>query len=88
MVDKMSVKCLLILSVEMINGKSAKMAGIMHEVDHAYSIWSFNNVFQGAFWTVCSMIKMKLKLKLILLQFASFFSSQRAKTDKVLHKKQ
>ena len=41
MVDKMSVQCLLILSVEMIiifegfaDGKSAKMAGIMHQVEH------------------------------------------------------
>ena len=47
---KMSVKCLLILSVEMIfifdgfaDGKIikfAKMASVMHEAHHAYSIWS------------------------------------------------
>ena len=47
---KMSVKCLLILSVEIILFfmdmpmakliKLAKMAGVMHEADHAYSIRS------------------------------------------------
>ena len=50
---KMSAKCLLILSVEMIfyfDGfmdlpiakltKLAEMAGVMHEADHAYSIQS------------------------------------------------
>ena len=47
---KMSAKCLLILSVEMILFlmdlrmakliKLAKMAGVMHEADHAYSIRS------------------------------------------------
>ena len=48
---KMSAKCLLILSVEMIFYflmdlpmakliKLAKMAGVMHEADHAYSIQS------------------------------------------------
>ena len=47
---KMSAKCLLILSVEMIFIlmdlpmakliKLAKMAGVMHEADHAYSIRS------------------------------------------------
>ena len=48
---KMSAKCLLILSVEMILIflmdlpmaeliKLAKMAGVMHKADHAYSIWS------------------------------------------------
>ena len=45
---KMSAKCLLILSVEIILFlmdlpmlkliKLAKMAGVMHEADHAYSI--------------------------------------------------
>ena len=47
---KMSAKCLLILSVEMIFifdgfadgqiNKVGKMAGVMHEADHAYSIRS------------------------------------------------
>ena len=46
----MSAKCLLILSVEMIFYLMdlpmakliylAKMAGVMHEADHAYSVWS------------------------------------------------
>ena len=47
---KMSAKCLLILSVEMIFIlmdlpmakliKLAKMVGVMHEADHTYPIWS------------------------------------------------
>ena len=47
---KMSVKCLLIVPVKMINFfsrfvkaeliKLAGMAGVMHEADHAYSIKS------------------------------------------------